>query len=56
MNNKAKTTFRLVVLLVALITGLLSVFLEFHPSHSGLAMSIMSGMCFISIGISFIND
>ena len=56
MNSKAKTTFRSVTLLVALITALLSVFLEFHPSYSGLGMSILSGMCFIAMAVSFMGE
>ncbi len=57
MNNKGKSTFRSVVMLVALLTASLSIVFELHPKiFSGLGMSILSGMCFIALSISFIND
>ena len=57
MNDKRKSTFRSVVMLVALLTASLSIAFELHPTKfSGLGMSILSGMCFIALSISFIND
>ena len=57
MNDKRKSTFRSVMMLVALLTASLSIAFELYPSnYSGLGMSILSGMCFITLSISFIND
>ena len=57
MKDKSKSTFRAVALLVALISAALGVTLELYPGQfSGLGMSILSGMCFIAVGISFIGD
>jgi len=57
MNNKSKSTFRAVVLLIALISVTLSISFEFNPDqYNGLGMAILSGMCFIALAISFIGE
>lgn len=57
MNNKSKNTFRSVIMLVALLAAAISITFELNPgNYSGLGMSLLSGMCFIAIGLSFINN
>ncbi|EDP72584.1 hypothetical protein FBALC1_15822 [Flavobacteriales bacterium ALC-1] len=44
-------------MLVALLAAAISITFELNPgNYSGLGMSLLSGMCFIAIGLSFINN